>query len=96
LTFPDWVCSTHSSTWETVKRMIRALILTLGRGGLVAVDPGGGREIHWRSSQRMMSASFGSGGAEPVLGRPVTLFADAHSFDQWSRAVACAEERACR
>jgi len=41
-----------------------------------------GREIYYRSGQRMMGATFDGRGAEPVLGRPVVLFADEFDFGQ--------------
>jgi Tol biopolymer transport system component len=41
-----------------------------------------GREIYYRSGQRMMAATFDGAGAEPLLGRPKDLFADEYDFGQ--------------
>jgi dipeptidyl aminopeptidase/acylaminoacyl peptidase len=41
-----------------------------------------GREIYYRTGERMMAASFDGGGGEPLLGRPEPLFADEFDFGQ--------------
>ena len=41
-----------------------------------------GREIYYRSGQRVMAAAFDGSAAEPALGRPVALFADEYDFGQ--------------
>ncbi len=51
-------------------------------GGVQTRWSADGREIYYRSGQRMMAASFEGRGAEPALGRPGLLFADEYDFGQ--------------
>ncbi|HUI39084.1 MAG TPA: protein kinase [Candidatus Nitrosotalea sp.] len=41
-----------------------------------------GKEIYYRNGHQMMEVTFNGSGAEPVLGKPVALFADDYDFGQ--------------
>ncbi len=51
-------------------------------GGVQTRWSADGREIYYRSGERMMAATFDGRGAEPLLGRPTALFADEYDFGQ--------------
>ena len=41
-----------------------------------------GREIYYRSGQRMMAVAFSASSAEPAFGKPMALFADEYDYGQ--------------
>jgi Tol biopolymer transport system component len=59
----------------------RAFQVSAGGGAQPRWNPAT-MEICYRSEQGMMAASFDGRGAEPVIGKPVALFADQYDFGQ--------------
>jgi hypothetical protein len=51
-------------------------------GGVQTHWSADGREVYYRSGQRMMAAAFDGRGEAPVLARPVALFADVYELGQ--------------
>ena len=49
-------------------------------GGIQARWSRNMREIYYRSGRRMVAAAFTGSGAEPVFGKPATLFTDDYDF----------------
>jgi hypothetical protein len=49
-------------------------------GGIQARWSRNMREVYYRSGRSMVAAAFTGSGAEPVLGKPTTLFTDDYDF----------------
>jgi dipeptidyl aminopeptidase/acylaminoacyl peptidase len=77
--------SNASGTSEILVRrypqLDRAFQVSVGGGAQPRWNPAT-MEITYRSGQRILAASFDGRGAEPVIGKPVPLFADEYDFGQ--------------